>query len=781
MSLALSPSFHSTNCNSYKTQNSFRSSEKYPPRNSRFVLGFKCIRRNHSVGRPYRPKLIKAGQGSMGFDVTGDGELLSECNGGDGSRTVGGKMGKIMEKLKGFGYAKETNEAKERLPAKKSLEHVFYAEEGNSKGGFSRESELVVGKSFGSNVEGLGKVEEPLGMEKEGRDSGRWRRRSSLAELTLPDLELRRLRNLSVRVEESIDIGVLGVNQAIVDMIHEKWKTSEVVRLNCHAAHAPNMKRMHEMLEVTVLSSLSNNAVSHADQKKTGGLVIWNHESSMSVYRGASYELPSVQALGKLVQLSNADHDMVATDENNNDPLESLSAEGAEELESLPDIDYEHEVDQLLNGLGPRYYYWPGGNPLPVDADLLPGSVSGYKPPFRLLPYRVRSTLGIKEVTALRRLAKILPPHFAIGLDSLSSYTYLLILSYWIVIQKFTNPGRSRRYEGLAMAMAKLWERSSIAKIALKRGVQLTAIDRMAEDIKNITGGTILSINKDCMAFFRGKDFLPEEVAEALFEREILSMALQDEEEQARVRASSLVTPIIEINEEVGETGTLGETQEADARWGKKMDDNRRCKVLRAGEVVKHIGFVRKLEQKLAIAECKLMRAERSLAKVEAFLKPTERLKKLESITDEERFLFRKIGLRMNAFLLIGRRGVFDGTVESMHMHWKYRELVKIVVKAKSLEQVRNIAVSLEAESGGILVSVDKISEGFAIIIYRGKEYKQPSVMRPKNLLSKRKALARSLVLQRREALYKHVSDLERTVDSLRSELDQTEEVSPGI
>lgn len=34
------------------------------------------------------------------------------------------------------------------------------------------------------------------------------------------------------------------------------------------------------------------------------------------------------------------------------------------------------------------------------------------------------------------------------------------------------------------MAMAKLWERSSIAIIALKRGVQLTTSERMAEDIK---------------------------------------------------------------------------------------------------------------------------------------------------------------------------------------------------------------------------------------------------------------------------------------------------------
>lgn len=84
-------------------------------------------------------------------------------------------------------------------------------------------------------------------------------------------------------------------------------------------------------------------------------------------------------------------------------------------------------------------------------------------------------------------------------------------------------------------------------------------------------------------------------------------------------------------------------------------------------------------------------------------------------------------------------------------MHWKYRELVKVMVKAKTFDQVRNIALSLEAESGGILVSVDKVSKGFAIIVYRGRDYQRPRFLRPKNLLTKRKALARSIELQRRE------------------------------
>lgn len=100
-----------------------------------------------------------------------------------------------------------------------------------------------------------------------------------------------------------------------------------------------------------------------------------------------------------------------------------------------------------------------------------------------------------------------------------------------------------------------------------------------------------------------------------------------------------------------------------------------------------------------------------------------------------------------------GRRDVYAGTIENMHLHWKYRELVKILVKGKNLAQVKHIAISLEAESGGVLVSVDKDTKGHIIIIYRGKNYFRPQVMRPKSLLSRRQALARSIELQRREVI----------------------------
>ncbi|KAL5988968.1 CRM-domain containing factor cfm3, chloroplastic/mitochondrial [Asimina triloba] len=438
------------------------------------------------------------------------------------------------------------------------------------------------------------------------------------------------------------------------------------------------------------------------------------------------------------------------------------STDSAEmEKDRKPEIIYENEINKLLDGLGPRYSDWPGGDPLPVDADLLPGVVPGYKEPFRILPYGVRSPLRQKDMIALRRLARVLPPHFALG--------------------------RSRQHQGLAAAMVKLWEKSSIAKIALKRGVQLTSSERMAEDIKKLTGGSILTRNKDYIVFYRGKDFLSPDLAEALLERKRLAQSLQDEEEQARLRASSSVIPNLETSEQTSISGagiagaavagTLGETLDADARWGKRLDDDHRNKMMRAAEAEKHTDLVRKLESRLSLSERKLMKAEKALAKVEAFLKPAERSTDPDSITDEERFMFRKLGLRMKAFLLLGRRGVFDGTVENMHLHWKYRELVKIIVKEKNFSRVKNIALSLESESGGVLVSVDKISKGYAIIVYRGTDYKRPQTLRPKNLLTKRKALARSIELQRHEAIRKHVAALNRRVEKLRSELDQIESV----
>ena len=104
----------------------------------------------------------------------------------------------------------------------------------------------------------------------------------------------------------------------------------------------------------------------------------------------------------------------------------------------------------------------------------------------------------------------------------------------------------------------------------------------------------ILSSNKDYLVFYRGKDFLAPEVTEALLERERLAKTLQDKEEQARLRASSSVVSNFEIADEPGTAGTLGETLEADARWGNRLDQDHMEKMMRAAEMARHADLVRK-------------------------------------------------------------------------------------------------------------------------------------------------------------------------------------------
>lgn len=120
--------------------------------------------------------------------------------------------------------------------------------------------------------------------------------------------------------------------------------------------------------------------------------------------------------------------------------------------------------------------------------------------------------------------------------------------------------------------------------------------------MQKLTGGTILSRNKDFLVFFRGKSFLSSDVTEALLERERMAKAMQDEEEQARLRASSLLIPAINTSElSVAEAGTLGETLDADAKWGKTLDERHKQKVMREVEQLRHANLVRKLEQKLSL------------------------------------------------------------------------------------------------------------------------------------------------------------------------------------
>ncbi|CAN6451629.1 unnamed protein product [Victoria cruziana] len=564
----------------------------------------------------------------------------------------------------------------------------------------------------------------------------------TLAELTLPDEELKRLRRLGMLLRERISIPKAGVTQAVLEKIHDKWRKSELVRLKFHETLAHDMKTGHEIVE-----------------RRTGGLVIWRSGSVMVVYRGSNYERPlkppsfDEESVSKEV-LHEGDKlfvpDVISTEKLVSDGGEDAdtavlekskpSNTGIQHLENL--APEEIEYNSILDELGPRFVEWWGTGLLPVDADLLPPQVPGYKTPFRLLPIGMRSRLTNAELTNLRKLARRLPCHFALG--------------------------RNRNHQGLATAIVKLWEKSTVVKIAVKRGIQNTNNKLMAEELKKLTGGILLLRNKYYIVIYRGKDFLPSRVASALMARQELTKDIQAIEEKARNE------PIESVEAETeSQVGTLAEFREVQARWGREIAAQEKDKMMEEASRAKNARVIRRIEHKLTLAQAKKLRAERQLSKIEASMVPVGPSDDQETITEEERFMFRRVGLRMKAYLPLGIRGVFDGVIENMHLHWKHRELVKLISKQKTLSFVEDTARLLEYESGGILVAIERVPKGYALIYYRGKNYRRPSSLRPRNLLTKAKALKRSVEIQRHEALCQRIQELEDTIRQMNAELGE--------
>jgi hypothetical protein len=84
-----------------------------------------------------------------------------------------------------------------------------------------------------------------------------------------------------------------------------------------------------------------------------------------------------------------------------------------------------------------------------------------------------------------------------------------------------------------------------------------------------------------------------------LLERERLAKALQDEEEQARLRAASSISFSGCTDSGTSGTGTLEETLEANSKYGSKLDEEHEEMMRREVERVRHAQLVSKLERKL--------------------------------------------------------------------------------------------------------------------------------------------------------------------------------------
>ncbi|KAL6520318.1 hypothetical protein OROMI_032498 [Orobanche minor] len=118
-------------------------------------------------------------------------------------------------------------------------------------------------------------------LEEEGKDrirkrsEGKRKSAPSLAELTLPDDDLMRLRSIGILLKKKLKLGKAGIKEGIVNGIHERWRLPDLVKIACEDICRLNMKRTHDLLE-----------------RKTGGLVIWRSGGIIILYRGSNYKYP---------------------------------------------------------------------------------------------------------------------------------------------------------------------------------------------------------------------------------------------------------------------------------------------------------------------------------------------------------------------------------------------------------------------------------------------------------------------------------------------------------
>lgn len=175
-----------------------------------------------------------------------------------------------------------------------------------------------------------------------------------------------------------------------------------------------------------------------------------------------------------------------------------------------------------------------------------------------------------------------------------------------------------------------------------------------------------------------------------------------------------------------------------------------------------------KILYKLKLARKKEERLVAALKKIEPE-DPAEPTHDPEVLTPEEHFYFLKMGEKCKNYVPVGRRGIYQGVILNMHLHWKKHQTLQVIVKTFTPEEVKEIASELARLSGGIVLD---IQEGNIIIMYRGKNYAQPppEIMSPKVSLNRKKALDKSKYRDRLRALRRYIPRLEQELEDLHAQ-----------
>ncbi|MCL7036099.1 hypothetical protein MKW94_004903 [Papaver nudicaule] len=187
------------------------------------------------------------------------------------------------------------------------------------------------------------------------------------------------------------------------------------------------------------------------------------------------------------------------------------------------------------------------------------------------------------------------------------------------------------------------------------------------------------------------------------------------------------------------------------------------------GKTQREIRRARNLRKKLMTEEERLIwnlrRAKKKVALLQQRLKKYE-LPELppprhdpELLTPEQLQAYKKIGFRNRNYVPVGVRGVFGGVVQNMHLHWKFHETVQVCCDNFPKEKIKEMATMLARLSGGIVINVHDVT---TIIMFRGRNYRQPKTLIPVNTLTKRKALFKSRFEQALESQKLNIKKIEQ-------------------
>ncbi|KAK8672522.1 hypothetical protein V6N13_110888 [Hibiscus sabdariffa] len=188
-----------------------------------------------------------------------------------------------------------------------------------------------------------------------------------------------------------------------------------------------------------------------------------------------------------------------------------------------------------------------------------------------------------------------------------------------------------------------------------------------------------------------------------------------------------------------------------------------------SGKTAREIRRAKKIKKKLMTDEERLIynlkRAKKKVALLLQKLKKYELPELPPSVHDPELFTleqlqaFKKIGFRNKNYVPVGVRGVFGGVVQNMHLHWKFHETVQVCCDNFPKEKIKEMATMLARLSGGIVINIHNVK---TIIMFRGRNYRQPKNLIPINTLTKRKALFKARFEQALEAQKLNIKKIEQ-------------------